>query len=202
MSRSGNEEDPLTGAQITGSLPSGIATAGAAGFLWSLSLNGHFAAFPAAYLGSMPDPAVNTARWTADPYAEDAARLVNYLLTQAQVVGVAAQDESNWVGFYPRNRRRRFLARRRVWHLHRCQHRRSDHLLHGPRALGLLVANLGGYVAQVGDSNRILGRPMEFVLQQMVDAAVWARTMAARTLARGTTLPTSAPMTFRPACGA
>ncbi len=36
-------------------------------------------------------------------------------------------------------------------------------------------ANLVGYVAQTGDTNRILGRRFELIIQQMVDALVWAQ---------------------------
>src|SRR5687768_2026330 len=50
MSRSGSEEHPQTGAQITGNI-GGATTAAASSFLWALGLNGHYAAFPAAYIG-------------------------------------------------------------------------------------------------------------------------------------------------------
>ena len=40
---------------------------------------------------------------------------------------------------------------------------------------GLAVSRLTGFVAQVGDPNRILGRKYEFILQQMVDGLVWAQ---------------------------
>src|SRR4051794_40613216 len=36
-------------------------------------------------------------------------------------------------------------------------------------------AGLAGTVAQAGDANRVLGRPIEHVVQQMVDGIVWAQ---------------------------
>ncbi|MBK7196644.1 MAG: hypothetical protein IPH80_29545 [Myxococcales bacterium] len=104
LTRSGNEEDALTGAQATGYISQAdntIRNAATSGFLWSLSLNGHYAAFPPAYIGALPDAADNAARWANDPYAEDAMRVVNGLLLQATIVGVDAASESNLTGFYP-----------------------------------------------------------------------------------------------------
>ena len=100
LSRNINEEDPLIGAQMTATL-GGQTTADASAFLWTLSLNGHKAAWPAAYIGELPSAAENTQRFRDDPYAEDAARLVNYLLTQAHVISPSAADEADTVGFYP-----------------------------------------------------------------------------------------------------
>ena len=98
MSRSGQEEDALTGAQITGNVGANAPTSA---FLWNLGLNGHFAAWGPAYIGEMRNPADNAQRFADDPYAEDAARLVNYLLLQMIPIGVAGGDESNLTGFYP-----------------------------------------------------------------------------------------------------
>jgi len=173
--RSGNEADPLTGAQITGNL-GGNTTATAAGFLWSLALNGHYAAFPAAYLGDMPDAAVNAARWSTDPYAEDAVRLVNYLLINATVVSVAAADEVNLVGFYPEVLKTPIPGTDDLIGLYIGSSPGDQTSYYMGHALSALsAARLGGYVAQVGDWNRILGRRMEFVLQQLVDGLVWAQ---------------------------
>ena len=175
MTRSGFEEDPLTGAQVTGNIGENT-TASAASFLWSLSLAGHYAAFPAAYIGPMPNPAENTARFAGDPYAEDAARLVNYLLTQATVVYVEARDEANLVGFYPEETKVPIDGTDDGVGLYIGSSPGDQTVYYMGHAVSALsVAHLGGYVAQAGDSNRILGRRMEFVLQQLVDGLVWAQ---------------------------
>ena len=49
MLRSGNEDSTTQGAQITGYVNAGQRTAATAGYLWALSLNGHYVAFPSAY---------------------------------------------------------------------------------------------------------------------------------------------------------
>lgn len=176
MTRSGNEEDPLFGAQLQGLVGGAYPTLSTAGFLEVLGMNGHFPAFPAAYLGAMPDPAANDARWQSDPYAEDAARLVNGLLTRATIVAVAAADEANLVGFYPEVTATPIAGTDDgigIW----IGYAAGD-LTTGPHSTALRAlarANLAGHVAQVGDPTRILGRPFEFLVQQMVDALVWAQ---------------------------
>ena len=101
---------------------------------------------------------------------------MNYLLTQASVVTVAAADESNLTGFYPE------VAKTRIpgtddgigIYVGYSPGEQSTGPLSGIlRALAL--ANLTGFVAQVGDANRILGRRFEFIAQQLVDALVWAQ---------------------------
>lgn len=182
MTRSGNEEDPLTGAQITGSIASGdntLRNATSAGFLWSLSLNGHYAAFPAAYIGEMPDPAENAARWANDPYAEDAARIINGMLLQATVVGVSAADEANLVGFYPEVQKEPIYGTDDgigLWIGYNAGELTIYPMGHAVSAFS--VARLGGFVAQVGDNGRILGRRFEHILQQMVDGLVYAQNEA------------------------
>ena len=100
--RTGNEEDPFSGAQVSANIstggPDNIAVGAA---LEALGRNRRFPAFPTAYLGQMPDPVANAARWATDPYAEDALRLINRLLTQTTVISVVATDENNLIGFYP-----------------------------------------------------------------------------------------------------
>jgi hypothetical protein len=179
LTRSGNEEDALTGAQATGYINQAdntIRNAATAGFLWSLSLNGHYAAFPSAYIGAIPDPADNTARWANDPYAEDAMRVVNGLLLQATIVGVDAASEANLTGFYPEVQQEPIYGTDDgigIWIGYNAGEQTIYPMGHAVSAFS--VAHLGGFVAQVGDANRILGRRFEFVLQQMVDAVVWAQ---------------------------
>jgi hypothetical protein len=177
LTRSGDESHPTTGAQITGNLG---GTAHTSGFLWALALNGHYAAFPDAYIGTLPNPADNTARWRDDPYAEDAARLVNYVLTNFTVVSVGTNptntqaspnDESNLTGFYPEVSAPPIFGTDDGIGLLVA----GDMYNNGHALSALSVARLGGYVAQVGDQNRILGRRFEFVLQQFVDGVVFAQ---------------------------
>jgi hypothetical protein len=172
LTRSGDENHPTTGAQITGVI-SAHTTASSASYLWALGLNGHYAAFPAAYIGTLADPADNTARWENDPYAEDAARIVNYLLTQAQVVTVPAADESNLTGFYPEVSAPPIFGTDDGFGLYIGANQTIYYMGHVLSAFS--VARLGGYVAQVGDPTRVLGRRFEFILQQLVDGAVWAQ---------------------------
>ncbi|HVV82358.1 MAG TPA: PKD domain-containing protein, partial [Kofleriaceae bacterium] len=175
MSRSGNEEDVNTGAQITGNPGGNYPIAGAAGFLWSLSLNGHKPAWPAAYIGDLPDPAENTQRFRDDPYAEDGARVVNYLLNNASVVGVPTSDEDNRVGFYPEITGIPVFGTDDGIGLFIAYTTGTDVYQMGHAVAAFSVSELQGYTAQVGDSNRVLGRRMEFVLQQLVDGLVWAQ---------------------------
>lgn len=179
LTRSGNEADALTGAQATGYINQAdntVRNAATAGFLWSLSLNGHYAAFPSAYIGALPDPADNAARWATDPYAEDAMRVVNGLLLQATIVNVDAASESNLTGFYPEVQQEPIYGTDDgigIWVGFNVNEQTIYPMGHAVSAFS--VAHLGGFVAQVGDTNRVLGRRFEHVLQQMVDALVWAQ---------------------------
>ena len=175
MSRTGNEEDALTGAQATGNV-SGPATAAAAGYLWTLGLNGHFAAFPSAYIGEMPDAAENSLRWANDPYAEDAMRLVNYIINQGHVVDVAAADESNLYGFYPEQTLEPIFGTDDGTGYYIGASTADETIYYEGHALSALaVSRLQGFVAQTGDASKILGRRFEYVIQQVTDAAVWAQ---------------------------
>lgn len=97
LQRTGNEADLLSGAQVSATFSDpNLRVLQDGSFLEALGRNGHTPAFPSAsYLGTMPNPVVNDARWATDPYAEDAMRLVNFLLLQATVVAVATADEVN-----------------------------------------------------------------------------------------------------------
>ncbi len=181
LTRVGDETNPVTGAQVTGWLDPDAGQASyrnisSGSHLEALGLNGHFPAFPTAYLGELPDPAANAARWAGDPYAEDAARLVNHLLTQALVVSIAAPDESNLTGFYPEVAATPIPGTDDGFGLH-IGYNTSNHV-NGPHSnalRGFALAHLTGFVAQVGDPNRVLGRRFEFIVQQLVDGLVWAQ---------------------------
>lgn len=179
IQRVGDENHPLTGAQITGSIPGttagGSVNAATAAALWAYSLNGHFAAFPAAYIGEMRDPADNAIRLANDPYAEDALRLANYLLTQTIVLTIPASDESNATGFYPEVTREPIYGTDDGIGLWVGDGASALMYPMGHVASAFSVANLHGYVAQVGDPTRVLGRRFEHILQQYVDGLVFAQ---------------------------
>lgn len=179
LSRSGNEADPLTGAQVTGTLANGTPHLNAAGALEALARNGHLAAFPPAAIGPIPRPAENAARWATDPFAEDAYRLLNGLLAGSQVVTVAAADEANDVGFYPTTTRTPIPGTDDGFGLLLGTYT-GDQSNGGTMALlrALSFLKLKGYTAQVGDVNRVLGRSFEFLTQQYVDSVVWAQNEA------------------------
>ncbi len=187
LTRAGDEAHPETGAQVTAwsdgnpGWPNQRNLVGTS-FLEALGRSQHVPAFPPAYLGELPDPAANAARWATDPYAEDAARLVNYILAQASVVSVAAADESNLTGFYPEVARTRIPGTTDgygIMVVNSPGEPWNGALSGFLRALSF--ANLTGYVAQVGDPTRILGRRFEFIAQQLVDALVWAQNDAGTT---------------------
>jgi hypothetical protein len=183
VTRSGNEEDPLTGARATGSLggPSPALVEG--DFLEALGRNGHFVAFPPAYTGAMRDPEGNAQRFNQDPYAEDAFRVVNSVLNRLQAVSVSTNpantqgspnDESNATGFFPEVVATPIPGTDDGLGLYVL----PGSLSTGYQATalrGLASVRLGGYTAQVGDSSRVLGRSFPFIVQQMVDALVWAQ---------------------------
>ena len=177
MARSGNEADPFVGAQITGAFP-GIPVYMAGQTLEALSRNRHFPAFPPAYLGPIPNVFENALRWNNDPYAEDGARLVNGVLGTLVSVGISAgfpNDESNQTGFYPEVTTPPIPGTDDGFGLFPND---NGNLIvaYGASALrGLAVSRLSGYVAQSGDNTRVLGRKFEFIIQQIVDAMVWAQ---------------------------
>lgn len=174
LSRSGNEDDPTTGAQASAQLPSGgPPSLGSASYLEALGRNGHYAAFPAAYIGTVPDPSGNTQRFRDDPYAEDAMRLVNGLLQQVTSVTVPAADEVNTTGFYPEVTAAPILGSDDGIGLFASFDQNIS--VAGGLLRALSVGQLTGYIAQVGDFNRVLGRPFELIVQQLVDGLVFAQ---------------------------
>lgn len=171
MTRSGSESDPIVGAQITGRIGSGVLISAYA--LELLGRTRHYPAFPAAYLGTLPDPAVNAARWANDPYAEDAARLLNFLLEQATAGAVPAADESNATGFYPEVTRAPLPGTDDGICLGLDASLQTAPMSAGLRAISL--ARVAGYTAQTGDVTRVRGRSLEHIVQQLVDCVVWAQ---------------------------
>jgi hypothetical protein len=182
MVRTGNELDPLTGGQLSASFatsqPSGWSVGNALSglFLEALARSGHQLAFPSAYIGDMPNAIDNARRWATDPYAEDIARLVNALMAQASVVSVPAADEDNRSGVWPEVVQTPIPGTDDGIGIFVGTSPGEQSVgIHANVLRGLASANLAGYVAQTGDSNRIVGRRFELIIQQMVDALVWAQ---------------------------
>ncbi len=178
--RTGNEADPLYGAQVTATVPpaDGLEGVREGAVLEALGRTGHFPAFPSAYLGALPDPSTNARRWATDPYAEDAARLVNSLLTRAFPITVTAADETNTIGLDTVETKTPIPGTDDGFGLWIGMSATSGVVQIGPCAAALralAVSHLTGYVAQVGDFNRVLGRRYEFIIQQFVDALTWAQ---------------------------
>lgn len=183
LTRGGNEADPLTGARAVGSLAGPEPVLAEGDFLEALGRNGHFVAFPPAYAGAMRDPEGNALRFNQDPYAEDAFRIVNSLLNRLQAVSASTNpgntqgspnDESNATGFYPEVVATPIPGTDDGFGLYVLPGSLSTG--HQAAALrGLASVRLGGYTAQVGDQNRVLSRSFPFIVQQMVDALVWAQ---------------------------
>ncbi|MSP15952.1 MAG: PKD domain-containing protein [Myxococcales bacterium] len=180
--RGGNEDDPFTGSQITGYYNHGsYPTASAATFMWAMGLNGHFVAHPVGkYIGTYAPgaEAENDARWMNDPYAEDVLRNINYLLTTklSVITGIPAADESNEYGAFPMYFRTPIPGTDDgvgFW----LGYSPGDQTVYpfGHVLSGFSVARLTGLHAQVGDTTYVRGRKYEFLVQQMVDAMVWAQ---------------------------
>jgi hypothetical protein len=88
----------------------------------------------------------------------------------------APNDESNAVGFYPEIQAAPILGTDDGTGLYVGSSPGEQTVYYmGHVVAGFAVSELQGYVAQVGDVNRVLGRRMEYVLQQMVDGLVWAQ---------------------------
>lgn len=180
--RSGNEEDPLFGAQATANLPGNFGTSNynhPAMVLEALVTAGHYPAFPPAYLGAMPNPSDNAWRWNTDPYAEDAMRLVNRQVTLLTSVSpIPAVDEANNTGFYPEANMTPLPGTDDGVGLGNSFGNVST-ATQSTMLRALSKARLTGFTAQVGDPNFVLNKPFAFIIQQMVDALVFAQSDAA-----------------------
>ncbi|MFN3199897.1 MAG: PKD domain-containing protein [Bradymonadia bacterium] len=173
--RSGNGAD-LTGmVDKTAGSSSGtdgdVAFNGA--FIWTLALNGHYAAYPpGTYQG--PETAdwvsQNNTLWNNSPYAEDAMRCINHLLnTMAVETNIPDIDESDdgeapiagtndGVGLY--------------WNGNRGPVYPSPHAIGG---IAVGTVHLVGTVTQIGDDNYVEGKTWPFIVQQMMDWLVFAQ---------------------------
>ncbi|HEX6162280.1 MAG TPA: hypothetical protein VFZ31_02865, partial [Vicinamibacterales bacterium] len=123
--------------------------------------------YPGRYSDATPTPtwhAENDLRFASDPYAEDLLRMFNYLLTRMGVVQVAAADEADDLTTPMPGTNDGFGL---VFEVNGTAYNQ------GIGAAALAGSGLAGTLAQVGDPNRILYKPIEFIAQQAVDALVW-----------------------------
>ncbi|MFN3202685.1 MAG: PKD domain-containing protein, partial [Bradymonadia bacterium] len=141
-------------------------------YLWALALNGHFPAYePGTYAGpSTPDwVAQNNALWNNTPFAEDAIRMVNWGLNTFNFVNIPAADEADdgnpaiagtndGIGF--------------AWTTTRYGTYSMPHLLGGFAAATKVLV---GTNTQTGNATYVSGRTWPYIMQQIVDWAVFAQ---------------------------
>ncbi|MFN3201645.1 MAG: PKD domain-containing protein, partial [Bradymonadia bacterium] len=141
-------------------------------FLWGLALNGHYPAYPpGTYAGpSTADwVAQNNTLWNNSPFSEDAVRLMNWLLTQAQIQGgLSATEEgddgqpaiagtNNGQGIY--------------WASAYEPNYIMPHVLGG---LSVATAPLIGTVTQAGP-NGVTGQSWPYIIQESLDWLVYSQ---------------------------
>jgi hypothetical protein len=170
MARAGGQ------SQITGVIPTpGYGHTGGS-FVRLAAHNGHHAAYPPGTYdhgswAATPAPAgflaANDQRYANDPYAETAARAVNGILQTLNIFSVPATADESDDGATPMPGTNDGIA------LAGCSC--ASFMTHGDQLAGLAESGLAGTVAQTGDANRVLGRPIEYVVQQMVDFTVFAQ---------------------------
>jgi len=128
----------------------------------------HMAAYPpGTYRDNTPTAtwlAENDLRYASDPYAEDLVRMFNFNLLQMSVVNVTAADEADDLSTPMPGTNDGFGLSFDV---------SQNAYIAGIAAEALATCGLAGTVAQVGDMNRILYKPIEVIAQQAVDYMVW-----------------------------
>ncbi|MBM4319362.1 MAG: PKD domain-containing protein, partial [Deltaproteobacteria bacterium] len=162
-SRSGSGNALTTGWSVTDKWE---AAGGA--YLWAMAQNGHFPAYPPGTYddGGEGIPRVmrdNDQRWRHDPYAEDAARYLNFVLSCIRQGNTDAAAESNVVDGVDRGETIPGTDDGKGFNLVYKNSYELGHVLGGLGACGM-----GGSVAQVGQ-NYVKGKRLEYVVQQMVD---------------------------------
>lgn len=171
MVRSGASTNDITGwlnASATFSRLSNSAC-----YLLALLGAGHLPAYPPGTYqdhGVTPPAgflAANDLRWATDPYAEDAVRLMNYLLanlTYTQALPAADESDDGTVPIEGTNDGFGWTVQQQLYEYAPAQ----------PFSLAALAnCGLAGTVAQVGANS--LGHSLEFVVQQMVDYVAGAQ---------------------------
>jgi len=162
-----------TGGAIQGYVPriaypghpasaTGRAPARNAGIMWAFQIQGHLPAYPP---GTTDVPVLNSTYYETDPYAETVCRMMNYVLANLTTEAVPAADESsdghtrisgttNNIGLRPSQRTLYDVA-----------------IVTG----ALSLTGMHGTTAKVGIGTYVLNRPMEAVVQELVDWVVMAQ---------------------------
>ncbi|MFA5910534.1 MAG: hypothetical protein WC815_17270 [Vicinamibacterales bacterium] len=157
-------------ATMTASIGSSYPVANVAIAMTAMQKRKHMAAYPpGTYADATPSPtwlAENDLRYASDPYAEDLVRLFNYNLSQMGVVGVAAADEADDLATP-------IAGTNDGIGLSFTVNPVNEAYVSGIAAAALATSGMAGTVAQVGDTNRVRFKPIEFIAQQAVDYLVW-----------------------------
>lgn len=157
-------------AVMTASIGSNYLVANTAIAMTAMQKRKHMAAYPpGTYRDRTPSPAwlaENDLRYASDPYAEDLIRLFNYNLSQMGVVQVLAADEADDLST-PMPGTNDGIG------LSFSINSGIDAYIAGIAAEALATCGMAGTVAQVGDMNRVLYKPIEVIAQQAVDYLVW-----------------------------
>lgn len=177
-----------SGSQISGKLSyqsAGGDDDGTASYLELLARTGHYPAYVPGSINDfgVPLPAgftsANHARWSNDPYAESAARLLNYIAANATIVtGIDASDEPNTMGFNP-DGTEKVVPRisgttdglgldLRVGGLGIVYSVEISAQATSVEAFSLISSALGGTRLQVGASG-VVGQTLEWAIQQGID---------------------------------
>jgi len=167
LSRSGTGNNIL-GYQSGGGTPQ-YGTSG--GALLLLEKTGHLPAYPpGTYAGTIPSGFLpkNDLRWNNDPYAEDAVRIFNYLTTNLSSVTIDTLDESD-DGTTPISGTNDLKGLKFTYE--------NDFSWGAPTLplAAIAYSGLAGTQTQVGDATFVKGRPVEYIVQQMVDYIVYAQ---------------------------
>jgi hypothetical protein len=170
LTRSGYDVSTISGYFSAGGSPSDELTAL---FASAMLAYGRRGAYPPGTYNSQgyPVPAgfleENDRLWSVDPYAEDAMRATNFLLSRAGIYAIPAADEeddghpalpgtNDLTGYYPGGPGSNEYGRG------------------GVILAALASTGLAGTVVQVG-SSPVAGKLMEVVVQQIVDFAIAAQ---------------------------
>ena len=167
MARSGSGTNQITGYLNAYNEPARLSVT--ALYLAALLEAGYLPAYPPGTfedLGLTPPTGwldANDQRWNTSPYAEDALRLMNFLLVNLNVTGIPTDDEDDDgnSGIPGTNDGAGYLIYSTLSELHPAQ----------PLALAALAdCPMAGTAAQTGSLAR--GKPWELIIQQMVDYLV------------------------------
>ena len=154
-----------SGAQLVGSLPAALSTNTNAQALLALEAAGRLPAFPPGTM-TWPDgarEAANDQRWNTDPYAEDAARLFNGAAAALAPIATDAASEADDLSTPLPGTNDGFG----LW--------RDKYNMTGDLLGALAGSGLGGVALPVGNVTYVQGKPLEVVVQQIVDAIAFGQ---------------------------